>query len=42
MIAVCLTALLIFAPSQAMNQVSDAQKQEFLELLKREKAAVCQ
>ena len=32
--AAFLTLLLILAPSQAMNQVSDAQKQEFLELLK--------
>lgn len=34
MIATVLTVLLILAPSQPMNQVSDVQKREFIELLK--------
>jgi hypothetical protein len=34
MIAAFLSILLVFAPSQAANQVSEAQKKDFIELLK--------
>ncbi len=34
MIAALLTILFFFAPSQATNQISDAQKRDFIELLK--------
>lgn len=34
MIAAFLTILLVIAPSQAVNQISDAQKKDFIQLLK--------